>query len=72
MASAGVWAGRVVGACVVASGCVQAYLKYGQGNKKFSPQEVAAHNTSQDCWIIIDKGVYDVTQWLDKHPGLCT
>ena len=72
MAHPGVWARRVVGACVVASGCLQAYLQYGRGKSKFSVHEVARHNTSRDCWIIIDAGVYDVTQWLDKHPGLCT
>ena len=65
-------AGRIVGACVAASGCAfAAYTVFqnGKRNKMFTRQEVAAHNTAQDCWIVVDNGVYDVTQWLDKHPG---
>ena len=31
--------------------------------------EVATHNTPQDCWSVVDGKVYDLTQWIDKHPG---
>ena len=65
-------AGRAVGVCVAASGCAFAVYKlsqYSPGESTFSRQEVAAHNIRQDCWIVIDNDVYDVTQWLDKHPG---
>ena len=27
----------------------------------FEMSEVALHNTSQDCWIVVDDKVYDVT-----------
>ena len=63
---------RAVG-CVAASGCAFAGYKIYEQNKRptiFSRQQVSAHDTAQDCWIVIDNGVYDVTQWLDKHPGL--
>ncbi len=31
--------------------------------------EVAQHNTFEDCWIIIDNAVYDISEWKDHHPG---
>ncbi|MEY2797739.1 MAG: hypothetical protein RIS22_5 [Actinomycetota bacterium] len=31
--------------------------------------DVATHNTPQDCWSVVDGKVYDLTQWIDKHPG---
>lgn len=41
--------------------------------KEFSLEDVKTHNTAQDCWMIIDdegeRRVYDVTQFLDDHPG---
>ena len=32
-------------------------------------EAVQAHNKKGDCWIVIDGKVYDVTQWMSKHPG---
>lgn len=41
--------------------------------KEFTLEEVAAHNTVEDCWMVIgepgERKVYDVTQFLDDHPG---
>lgn len=31
--------------------------------------EVATHNSQQDCWAVIDGGVYDLTTWISRHPG---
>ncbi len=26
------------------------------------------HNKDGDCWVVIDKKVYDVSKFLDDHP----
>ena len=36
---------------------------------EYTRAEVALHKTPQDLWIIIDSKVYDVTNWLKRHPG---
>lgn len=37
--------------------------------KTFSRDEVAKHNKEDDVWFIIDSKVYDVSDFLDAHPG---
>ncbi|KAJ5484984.1 hypothetical protein N7539_004972 [Penicillium diatomitis] len=34
-----------------------------------STDEVSKHRTSEDCWIVVDKQIWDVTNFLDEHPG---
>lgn len=31
--------------------------------------DVESHCTEDDCWIILDGRVFDVTEFLDYHPG---
>lgn len=35
----------------------------------FTAAEVASHNNEEDCWVIINDKVYDVTEFLGSHPG---
>lgn len=37
--------------------------------KLYSMGEASQHNTREDCWVVIDGKVYDVTEYLDEHPG---
>ena len=37
--------------------------------RKISAEEVRKHNSVDDLWIIIDKKVYDVTEYAEEHPG---
>jgi len=31
--------------------------------------EIAKHSTADDCWVVIDGRVYDITTYLKEHPG---
>ncbi len=35
----------------------------------FTQAEVATHDTQASCWTIVNGAVYDVTSWINKHPG---
>ncbi|XP_065022116.1 cytochrome b5-like [Musa acuminata AAA Group] len=41
----------------------------GSDRKVYTLAEVSAHNSANDCWLVIDGKVYDVTKFLDDHPG---
>ncbi|CUM57449.1 unnamed protein product [Debaryomyces tyrocola] len=32
-------------------------------------EEVQKHNTKEDCWVIIHNKAYDVSDFVDEHPG---
>ena len=35
----------------------------------FTSDEVSMHDTAEDCWVIHDDFVYNVTDFIEKHPG---
>lgn len=35
----------------------------------FSMAQVATHDNIDDCYIVIESKVYDVTGFIDQHPG---
>jgi cytochrome b involved in lipid metabolism len=37
--------------------------------KSFTLAEVQAKNSRESCYTTINGNVYDLTNWIDKHPG---
>ena len=57
--------------CVVDSYCAvlnKGLIKMGD-QKLLSVQEISGHNNPEDCWIVVDNQVWDVTDFLEEHPG---
>ncbi|XP_022154762.1 cytochrome B5-like protein isoform X2 [Momordica charantia] len=44
-------------------------LKSNKPSKVYNKAEVSVHNKRTDCWIIIKNKVYDVSSYVDEHPG---
>lgn len=43
--------------------------EHAENTPTFSWEEIKKHNNHNDCWIVIDQNVYDVTSWVKNHPG---
>ncbi|XP_007051468.2 PREDICTED: cytochrome b5 [Theobroma cacao] len=41
----------------------------GSGQKVFAYEEVAKNKERTGCWLLISGKVYDVTPFLEEHPG---
>jgi len=37
----------------------------------YTRAEVAEHNSNKSNWVIIGNKIYDVTKFMDEHPGGC-
>ncbi|GLC45486.1 hypothetical protein PLESTM_001740900 [Pleodorina starrii] len=37
--------------------------------KVYTLADVKAHTTDKSCWLVVHGKVYDVTEFLEEHPG---
>lgn len=40
-----------------------------EGEPRYTLDEVARHDRREDCWMAIDGAVYDLSAYIDRHPG---
>jgi cytochrome b involved in lipid metabolism len=38
-------------------------------SRTYTWDEVRQHTSPGDLWLVIDKKIYDVSRWMDEHPG---
>ncbi|XP_021741411.1 cytochrome B5-like protein isoform X1 [Chenopodium quinoa] len=38
-------------------------------SRRYTKAEVSLHDKRTDCWVIIKDKVYDVTSYVEEHPG---
>ncbi len=36
---------------------------------EYTLDDVVLHNSESDCWTVINGNVYDLTEWINNHPG---
>ena len=36
---------------------------------EYTMTQVMTHNSSTSCWTVVSESVYDVTSFINKHPG---
>lgn len=41
----------------------------GRAGGVYTWEEVQSHCSRNDLWLVIDRKVYNITQWAKRHPG---
>lgn len=37
--------------------------------EQFTMTEVEDNDSTESCWTVIEDGVFDLSDWVDQHPG---
>jgi cytochrome b involved in lipid metabolism len=53
---------------IARSDCSSANMA-GTSGKTFSLEECKQHTSDKDCWLVVHGKVYNVTDFLEEHPG---
>jgi cytochrome b involved in lipid metabolism len=48
---------------------MSAVIKTDPNKRKITKFELEEHNKETDMWIAVNGKVYDLTAWVDSHPG---
>ncbi len=68
-----VWAGQIAGTATPSAGAPSrtpaASVTPTASAPRFTMEQVRQHASSASCWTAIDGKVYDVTSWINRHPG---
>jgi len=51
--------------------CDPSYQKMvdNMADRSVSIEEIKKHASEQDCWIVVDDVVWDITEFIPSHPG---
>lgn len=47
----------------------EAVINPDTGTPVMTMEQAAAHNSSSDCYLVINQKAYDVSSYINKHPG---
>jgi fatty acid desaturase/predicted heme/steroid binding protein len=48
---------------------VPRFYKHPFKKKKFTMKELSKHNTKDDAWVCIERKIYNLSKYLEYHPG---
>lgn len=63
----------MVGTLLLAAGCTNdedaSTAQEDTSGEQISMSEVEDNDSAESCWAVIDDTVYDLTDWVLRHPG---
>ncbi len=51
------------------SGTTSTGINSGSTSPSYTLAQVQTHSGSSSCWTIVGTNVYNLTQWINSHPG---